>query len=142
MAALADRAASRHISVELPPELPPVFVDRELFVQALKQLLDNALKYSPSRTDIWISAAIADELVSISVQDEGAGLTEIEQGRVFDKFYRGRYGGSGVQGTGMGLAIAKEITEAHGGAIAVESHIGKGSRFTIILPAASEPVAG
>ena len=139
LAALADRAASRHIAVELPPELPPVFVDRELLVQALKQLLDNALKYSPSRAAISISAAMSDDLVSISVQDEGAGLTEIEQGRVFDKFYRGQHGGSGVQGTGMGLAIAKEIAEAHGGAIAVESHIGKGSRFTIILHAAAAP---
>ena len=140
LAALADRALSRHISVELPPGLPLVFADRELLVQALKQLLDNALKYSPPRTNILVSAATADELVSVSVQDEGTGLTEVEQGRVFDKFYRGRYGGSGVQGTGMGLAIAKEIAEAHGGAIAVESYIGKGSRFTITLHAATAPL--
>jgi signal transduction histidine kinase len=66
----------------------------------------------------------------------------MEQNRVFDKFYRGRYDRSAVQGTGMGLAIAKEISEAHGGSISVESHPGQGSRFTMTLHAAvREPVS-
>ena len=106
--------------------------------QALKQLLDNAMKYSPARAPITILASEANGLVSISVRDRGQGLTELEQGRVFEKFYRGRRDRSGVQGTGMGLAIAKEIAEAHGGSISVESKLGQGSRFTITLQSAAK----
>ncbi|MBV9766328.1 MAG: DUF4118 domain-containing protein [Acidobacteriaceae bacterium] len=133
---VGDRALSHEIEVDVPENLPPVLADSELLVQALKQLLDNALKYSPSRSVITISAAAAQGVISISVHDEGQGLTELEQGRVFDKFYRGRYDRSAVQGTGMGLAIAREIVEAHGGHIGVESQIGQGSRFTIGLSSA------
>ena len=69
------------------------------------------------------------------VRDEGQGLTELEQRRIFDKFYRARRDHAGVQGTGMGLAIAREIAEAHGGTVRVESQLGQGSRFTVTLPA-------
>jgi two-component system sensor histidine kinase KdpD len=133
---VADRALSHPISVEIEPDIPAVLADPELLVQALKQLIDNALKYSPSRSAITIGAGHADGLIWISVRDQGPGLTELEQSRVFEKFYRGRYDGSAVQGTGMGLAIAKEIAEAHGGAVNVESQVGQGTRFTITLRAA------
>jgi signal transduction histidine kinase len=88
---------------------------------------------------VVVSAEETNGAVSISVRDEGPGLTELEQSRVFDKFYRGRYDVSAVQGTGMGLAIAKEILEAHGGSAAVESQVGQGSRFTVVLHAAQQP---
>jgi len=133
---LGERSASHLVSIELEPGLPYVLADGELLMQALKQLLDNALKYSPARSVITISAAHIDGLISFSVRDQGQGLTEMEQSRVFEKFYRGRYDGSSVQGTGMGLAIAKEIAEAHGGAVSVQSQVGRGSRFTITLRAA------
>jgi two-component system, OmpR family, sensor histidine kinase KdpD len=135
---LGERAASHHVKVQTGEELPLVFADRELMVQALKQLIDNAIKYSPSRSTITVTASESGGLVSISVRDQGQGLTELEQGRVFEKFYRGRYDHSAVQGTGMGLAIAKEISEAHGGSLKVESQLGQGSRFTITLHAAAE----
>jgi signal transduction histidine kinase len=80
-----------------------------------------------------VSAEEAGGMVSISVADQGPGLTPLEQARVFDKFYRGEHGRTGVQGTGMGLAIAREIVEAHGGSVRVESNPGQGSRFTISL---------
>jgi two-component system sensor histidine kinase KdpD len=134
--ALGERSSSHEIRVQLDGALPLVFADRELIVQALKQLIDNAIKYSPVRSVITVSAAEADGLISISVRDQGQGLTELEQARVFDKFYRGRYDHSAVQGTGMGLAIAKEISEAHGGSLKVESQFGHGSRFTLTLHAA------
>jgi signal transduction histidine kinase len=105
-------------------------------VQLIKQLLDNALKYSPAGRPITLSAGEENGLVSISVRDEGPGLTELEQSRVFEKFYRARRDHASVQGTGMGLAIAREIAEAHGGAIRVESELGVGCRFTVTLPAA------
>jgi two-component system sensor histidine kinase KdpD len=135
---LGERAASHQITVQMDGSLPLVVVDRELMVQALKQLIDNALKYSPSGSAVMVTASESDGLVSISVRDQGQGLTELEQGRVFEKFYRGRYDGSAVPGTGMGLVIAKEISEAHGGSLKVESLFGHGSRFTITLHAARD----
>jgi two-component system sensor histidine kinase KdpD len=134
---LGERANSHHIAFDIASDLPPLFADYDLIVQALKQLIDNAVKYSPAGSSILISAAEVGEAVSISVRDHGPGLTELEQSRVFDKFYRGRYDRSAVQGTGMGLSIAKEILEAHGGSIRVESVLGQGSLFTIVLRSAS-----
>jgi len=133
---MSDRAASHTFQVEIAENTPPALADAELLAQALKQLVDNAIKYSPSRSAIAISAGHLDEQIWISVRDQGPGLTELEQSRVFEKFYRGRYDGSAIQGTGMGLAIAKEIAEAHGGSIRVESQVGEGTRFTISLRAA------
>jgi len=130
---LGERAASHRIETRIDRDLPLLVADRELMVQAVKQLIDNAIKYSPSGSLVMVTASEADGLVSLSIEDRGPGLTELEQGRVFEKFYRGRYDHSAVQGTGMGLSIAKEISEAHGGSLKVESQIGRGSRFTIML---------
>jgi two-component system, OmpR family, sensor histidine kinase KdpD len=137
---LGDRAGSHVITVDCASALPAVQVDRELLVEALKQLVDNAVKYSPAGSPINITASATNGLVSIAVRDHGPGLTELEQSRIFNKFYRGRYDRSAIQGTGMGLAIAKEIIEAHGGSIMVESQVGQGCLFTLIMHAAEEPV--
>jgi len=137
---LGERAASHRIETRIDGGLPLVNADRELMIQAVKQLIDNAIKYSPLGSCVTVGACEVDGLLSISVQDGGPGLTELEQGRIFEKFYRGRYDHSAVQGTGMGLSIAKEISEAHGGSLKVESQIGHGSRFTITLHPASDPI--
>jgi two-component system, OmpR family, sensor histidine kinase KdpD len=139
LATLGQQTADRRIELEMPGQMAPVHADRELMTQALKQLIDNALKYSPANSTITISASEADGMISIAVHNQGDGLTSIEQGRVFDKFYRARNDTLGVQGSGMGLAIAKEIVEAHGGSIRVESNPGEGSRFTISLAASRTP---
>ncbi|HEY1946015.1 MAG TPA: ATP-binding protein [Bryobacteraceae bacterium] len=133
---IGDRLSGHPIKLDLGSHVPALFVDRELMVQALKQLIDNAAKYSPARSSITITAAETSGLVAVSVRDQGQGLTELEQRRVFDKFYRARRDHSAIQGTGMGLSIAKEIAEAHGGSISVESQFGQGARFTITLPPA------
>ncbi|MBV8570032.1 MAG: DUF4118 domain-containing protein [Acidobacteriaceae bacterium] len=138
VSALGDRIATHTLVIDCPAELPAVHGDRELLEEALKQLLDNAVKYSSPGSQINVSASAANGVVQIGIRDRGPGLTEVEQSRVFDKFYRGRYDRSAVQGTGMGLAIAKEILEAHGGSIAVESQVGHGSLFTVMLHAAEE----
>jgi len=137
---LAQRALSHPIHLEIAAVAPIVLADPELITQLIKQLLDNAIKYSPPGKPVTVSASEENGLVTIAVRDEGQGLTEMEQGRVFDKFYRARRDAAAVQGTGMGLAIAREIAEAHGGAIRVESQFGKGSLFTVALPAAPMPV--
>jgi two-component system sensor histidine kinase KdpD len=135
--ALGQRAASHPIRIELAKTMPTVFGDPELIAELIKQLVDNALKYSSAGKPITVSAEEENGLVTIAVRDEGQGLTELEQRRVFDKFYRARRDHAGVQGTGMGLAIAREIAEAHGGTVLVESQFGRGSRFTVTLPAAT-----
>jgi two-component system, OmpR family, sensor histidine kinase KdpD len=136
---LEPRTALHPIHLEIAETAPTVFADPELVAQLIKQLLDNAIKYSPAGKPITVSATEEGGLVSIAVRDEGQGLTELEQSRVFDKFYRAKRDQGAVPGTGMGLAIARGIAEAHGGAILVESRLGEGSRFTVTLPAASEP---
>jgi two-component system sensor histidine kinase KdpD len=138
---VADRASSHQFAVEVEDQLPAVLADTELLGQALKQLVDNAIKYSPPESLVTMSAGLYEHQILISVRDQGPGLTELEQSRVFEKFYRGRYDGSAIQGTGMGLAIAKEIAEAHGGSVSVESQLGQGTRFTISLPAAASSAA-
>jgi two-component system sensor histidine kinase KdpD len=135
---LGEASASHAFDIQIADNLPAVAVDPELLVQALKQIIDNALKYSASRSPITITADDADGILSISVRDHGPGLTEVEQRHIFEKFYRGRYSESAIQGTGMGLSIAREIVEAHNGSIRVESEVGKGSRFTIALHTISE----
>jgi signal transduction histidine kinase len=132
-----NQSDSRTIEFEIAGA-PLVSADKELIVQALKQLLDNAIKYTPPNSTISISAEEADGVVTISVRDRGQGLTEMEQGRVFEKFYRGQQDRPAVQGTGMGLAIVKEIVEAHGGSAGVRSHLGEGSEFFIRLHVAVE----
>jgi two-component system sensor histidine kinase KdpD len=137
MRSLGERLTAHRVRVEQDGDLPSIFADRELTVQALKQLLDNASKYSPPGSVIQIEIRETDGFVSISVRDQGQGLTELEQRRVFDKFYRVRRDRSAVQGTGMGLAIAKEIAEAHGGSVTVESRFGEGSEFTMRVPSSA-----
>ena len=135
---LCERVGPGRISIDIPAHVPAVDVDVELMAQALKQLIDNAIKYSPANKPIVVSADSEDGLVMLFVRDHGPGLNELEQSRIFNKFYRGEGHRAGVQGSGMGLAIAREIVQAHGGSVTVESKLGEGSLFTIQLRATSQ----
>jgi two-component system sensor histidine kinase KdpD len=115
-------------------------VDFEFIQQVLKQLLDNALNYSPPGSPLTISAEVTGEKIVISVADRGKGIGDDEQARIFEKFYRGRASRDHVVGTGLGLSIAKGIIEAHGGKIWVTSQPGKGSVFSFALPVFKEEV--
>ncbi|HTU40988.1 MAG TPA: ATP-binding protein, partial [Candidatus Aquilonibacter sp.] len=97
--------------------------------------LENAAKYSPSTAPITITAETKNGRVVTSVTDHGPGIDDFEQSLIFDKFYRGRDQRYRVQGTGMGLAIAKAIVEAHSGSVSVTSQLGNGSVFSFDLPA-------
>ena len=126
----------RRIEVMVSEDLPPVRVDAGLIQVVLTHLLDNALKYSPPDNPITIGARLGEGKVIMYLADKGHGISEAEQGQVFEKFYRGK-NDRHLQGTGMGLAIAREILRAHGEDIALTSAPGKGSEFPFGLPIAS-----
>lgn len=117
------------------PNLPQVAVDPDRTAQVLSNLINNALRYTPQEGCVRLEAADTDTGVTLKVIDNGAGIAAEDLPYVFDRFYRAgesRRGGEGE--SGLGLAIAKSIVEAHGRTIAVESTPGQGSTFTITLP--------
>ncbi|MDQ0924867.1 two-component system sensor histidine kinase SenX3 [Pseudarthrobacter sp. W1I19] len=112
-----------------------VFGDQDLLVTALRNLIDNAIRYSPANTRVGIGVRSRDGLVSISVTDQGEGLSAEDQERVFERFYRvdaarSRHTG----GTGLGLSIVKHVASNHGGEVTLWSQPGQGSTFTLRLP--------
>jgi two-component system sensor histidine kinase KdpD len=122
------------VDLRVPPDLPRVLMDRNMIMKVMHHLLENALKYSEPGKPVVISAEKEDGQLLLSVADRGAGIDPMEQALIFDKFYRGQGQRYRVTGTGMGLAIAKAIVEAHGGTISVTSQLGQGSVFTVSLP--------
>jgi two-component system sensor histidine kinase KdpD len=137
--------AGHPVEVVAPDGLPALRFDLDHIKDVLNQLLENAGKYSPPDAPIHITAERKGAFLTVSVADRGPGIDDFEQSLIFDKFYRGKDQRYRVQGTGMGLAIAKAIIEAHGGSITVTSQLGHGSVFSFTLPccvkedAASEP---
>jgi signal transduction histidine kinase len=123
------------VQTNLQPDLPPVLIDRDAMAQAVSNLLDNAIKYSRDVKQLSITTGRRGSDLSIEIADRGIGIPRAEQAKVFEKFYRV---GNGlvhdVKGSGLGLSLVKHIIEAHNGTISVESDVGKGSRFTILLP--------
>ena len=134
LAELPGSLKGRPFTVRVPENLPPAEADAEFAQQVVKQFVENALKYSPDGTSISISAEQKGGKIIIGVADRGPGIEENERGRIFDKFFRGRRHRFDTKGTGMGLAIAKGIVEAHGERIWVESEPGQGSVFYFSLP--------
>jgi len=124
----------RPMDLQIPNALPPADVDFEFIQQVIRQLLDNALKYSPATSELVISAKVENEKIVVAIADRGCGIHESEQDRIFEKFYRGQEQRGNVAGTGLGLSIAKGIVEAHGGRIWVSSQPGSGSVFNFSLP--------
>ena len=96
----------------------------------MKNLIENAIQYSQENGQITISYAIENQQLRLSVQDTGIGISQKDQERIFERFYRSRHSG----GTGLGLAIVQNYTELLGGKIAIDSHLGLGTTFTITLP--------
>jgi two-component system sensor histidine kinase KdpD len=130
-----DGALRTHtVDVRLSDSLPKVEMDLERIAKVLQHLLENAAKYSPEGSPIFVSGEVSKNMLCTSVADRGSGVDDFERMMIFDKFYRGQGQRYRVQGTGMGLAIAKAIVEAHGGTIAVTSQAGHGSVFTFCLP--------
>jgi two-component system, OmpR family, sensor histidine kinase KdpD len=123
----------RPVTVELPPDMPLIPVDRELIRRVLRHLLENAARYSPAGSPVSIGATLEADRLLVSITDQGQGIDDAEQAYIFDKFYRGSRQRM-LHGTGMGLAIAKAILRAHGGGIDVVSHRDEGATFTFWVP--------
>ena len=134
---LAER---KHIAISLDPVAAEVQLtgDRELMEYACYNLLTNAVKYSPQRTEVTVSAWKMGSHVRIAVRDQGIGMDKKEVKQIFQKFYRTKKAEeSGEVGSGIGLSIVQQIVEQHGGEIDVTSQPGAGSCFTLVLPAAA-----
>ncbi len=127
---------ARNVSMQIPAGIPPVRADLTRAKEVLVHLLENANLYSEKDQPIVVSAENNGNFVLFSVADHGPGIETMEQGLIFDKFYRGKDQRSVIQGTGMGLPISKAIVEAHGGTISVTSQLNHGSVFTFTLPVA------
>jgi signal transduction histidine kinase len=137
---LAER---KHIAVVIEPVGEDLYLsgDRELMEYACYNLLTNAVKYSPQRTEVTVSARRSEGIVGIAVKDQGIGMDQKEVRQIFQKFYRTRKAEeSGEAGSGIGLSIVQQIVEQHDGRIEVTSQPGAGSCFTVVLPAAQAPV--
>ena len=123
------------ISVNLQDPLPDIAADRRRLAEVLQNLLDNAVHYTPSSGQIMVGASKNGSEVTFTVTDTGIGIPKVDQGRIFERFYRVDVARSReVGGTGLGLSIAKHLVEAHGGRIWVESEVGRGSQFHFTVP--------
>lgn len=122
------------VEAQVPPDLPKVHMDVDRIREVLMHLLENAGKYSPAGAPIKVTSEVKGNRLVTSVADRGPGIDSFEQTLIFEKFYRGQHQRYTAPGTGMGLAIAKVIIEAHGGTIGVVSQLGNGSVFSFSLP--------
>ncbi|MCZ6836436.1 MAG: HAMP domain-containing sensor histidine kinase, partial [Planctomycetota bacterium] len=124
---------------ELPPKLPVLQGDRDKIVLAMHNLLGNAMKYTPNGGQVRIVVDSDEKQFTFQVNDSGIGINADELDCIFDKFYRASNSREGsVTGSGLGLALAREVISLHGGDITVESEIKKGSTFTMTLPVLAE----
>ncbi len=133
----AAQSPKHQLAVELAERPLTVRGDPGRLAQVVGNLLSNAIKYSPDGGTVELVAARSAEGVRIAVRDEGLGIPEDQQDRIFTKFFRGDAGATGITGTGLGLAVSREIVEAHGGRIGFDSDPGQGTTFWLELPGAN-----
>ncbi len=135
-AVAVSQSAYQHLGVKLvldvPEDLPEVFANEARISHVFSNLLSNALRFSQAGGEVTLSAICNEMTIDISIADQGPGIPKEELPHIFDRFYRGK-SKVATDGAGLGLAIAREIVEAHGGSIRVKSELGKGSVFSITL---------
>jgi two-component system sensor histidine kinase KdpD len=128
----------RPLHIEIQKDISSVNADPDMMGLALRQLLGNAVKYSPPETAIVVSASQAGDTVTIRVRDHGPGVPSDEFESIFERFYRGKRTQESVAGTGMGLSIARDIVRAHQGRLWVENAPEGGALFSFTLPVFTE----
>ena len=129
-----SEAKQQTLELQLAPHLPPNWGNPLRLRQAINNLIDNAIKYTPGGGQVLIELRQEEEQVVLRVRDTGVGIPPADQPYIFDKFYRSEAVVDTHQGTGLGLSIVKSVIERHHGRIWVESDVGKGSTFTVVLP--------
>ncbi len=139
---LEFQAKSKDIGVELNLDpLFPIHVDASLLIQVFTNIIDNAIKYSPPGSKVSISSKELSDFVEVTIEDNGAGLTEQEQQQLFTKFFRGSaIPGDQTKGSGLGLYLSKYFIELHNGSVQATSKVGSGSKFMIQLPIEGDTV--
>lgn len=130
----AAQAKGLQWQAAIPTTLPTVEIDPDRLAQALGNLLSNAVKYTPPQGIVSLTVGVEPDELWLQVADTGPGIVEDERARIFEPFYRSRFGPRFPQGMGLGLTIARELVIAHNGRLEVESTPNEGSRFTIRLP--------
>lgn len=141
-----ERSAAERADIDVQVGEPCgglVWGDHNLLVTAVRNLVENAIKYSEPHTNVAIKCTVVDDLVSVAVADSGVGIAQDEKERVFERFYRvdpARSRNTG--GTGLGLSIVKHIAADHGGTISLWSKPGRGSTFTLVIPQAEDESVG
>jgi two-component system, OmpR family, sensor histidine kinase KdpD len=138
---LRPLTARHNITVDIPSDLPPVELDYVEIDQVLSNLVENATKYVPAGKEIRIAARRSGDAIEVEVADRGSGLSHDMIRRLFEPFYRGDDARRSQKGSGLGLAVAKGLVEAHGGRIWAENRPGGGARFVFTLPV-RDPVPG
>ncbi|HEY9681194.1 MAG TPA: DUF4118 domain-containing protein [Oculatellaceae cyanobacterium] len=134
-----NKEANARIITKIAPTIAPIYADGVQIVQVLKNLLENALKYSPASQNVNFECRQEDDQLIIEIKDRGIGLSQDEREKVFEPFYRGKnLSESNVPGVGIGLSICKGLIEAHGGMITAANRDGGGSVFRVTLPIMSE----
>ena len=132
--------APLQVRIDVPSELPLLYVHAALIEQALVNVLENAARFSPAQGHLHVSAGVSDNQLFFAVADEGPGIPEDERAKIFDMFYTAARGDRGGQGTGLGLAICQGMVGAHGGHISVADGIGgRGTCITLFLPLPAQP---
>jgi PAS domain S-box-containing protein len=134
------RGKKIELTSTLGAEIPSLRANPIRIRQLLDNLVGNAIKYTPDQGKVHVSIAARDRQIILEVQDSGPGIPQNEQNRIFEKFYRATNVPEGTQGTGLGLAIVKSIVDSYHGRIWVESTLGRGSSFFVVMPA-HEPTA-
>jgi signal transduction histidine kinase len=123
------------LSADLPPDTPPTLGDNTLLRQAIKNLVENAVKYTPGPGQVEVRLYKQNGSLVVSVHDTGIGIATADQRRLFEKFYRIRRRDTvHIRGTGLGLAIVKSIADLHGGRVWLESKLNQGSTFYLAVP--------
>jgi len=140
VAGIAGLPEARDASIEVTAaaDLPPVLGDRSLLLQAVRNLVHNAVKFGGDAGPVEVTAGREASAAVVTVADRGPGIAEAEHRRIFERFYRGDARPTRNPGSGLGLDIVRSVTEEHGGAVTVDSALGQGARFTMRLPLMAE----
>jgi two-component system phosphate regulon sensor histidine kinase PhoR len=139
----AAQKKAQTLTAKVPTYLPSILGDADYIERAISNLVDNAVKYTPEGGNIKVSATMRDGNVVVTVSDNGIGIPPEDLPRIFERFYRvDKSRSRDMGGTGLGLAIVKHVAAAHNGTVEVSSELGRGSTFSLVLPAVLEASAG